>query len=90
MIGKVVEKDGVKVVCELEKIEKKDIFYYAKFYGIPVYFQPEENEIVGRNWFYDFLLDLLLKLFGTFLFSENVFNIKIEHKVITRQEIECC
>ena len=66
--------------------DKKDIFYYAKFFGIPIYFQPEENEIVGRNWFCNLLLRLI-EPFEPFLISENGFKIVIEHRTITRQEI---
>ena len=29
-------------------MDKQDIFYYAKLNGVPVYFQPEENEVIGR------------------------------------------
>lgn len=68
-------------------MNKQDIFYYAKFYGIPVYFQPEENEIIGRNWFYDFLLNRIIIPF-ILLFGVNEFAIKIEHRTIKREEIE--
>ena len=37
-------------------MNKKDIFYYAKLNGVPVYFQPEENEVIGRNWFCNLML----------------------------------
>jgi len=67
--------------------DKKDIFYYAKYFGIPIYFQPEENEIVGRNWFCNLLLGLI-EPFEPFLISENGFKIVIEHRTITRQEIK--
>ena len=66
--------------------DKKDIFYYAKFYGIPIYYQPEENEIIGRNWF----CDLLLRLFEPIepFICKDGFRIAIKHKTITRQEIK--
>ena len=64
-------------------MNKKDIFYYAKFYGIPIYFQPEENEIVGRNWLCNVILDII----EPFIISEQ-FKIKIYNKTITREEIE--
>ena len=41
-------------------MNKQDIFYYAKLNGVPVYFQPEENEMVGRNRFYNFILNLVI------------------------------
>ena len=63
--------------------DKKDIFYYARFYGIPIYFQPEENEIVGINWFWNILLTII----EPFIVSQQ-FKIKIYNKTITRQEIK--
>lgn len=68
-------------------MNKRNIFYYAKFYGIPVYFQPEENEMIGRNCFYDFLLKYFAIPF-VLLFGGNEFAVKIEHRTITREEIE--
>ena len=67
--------------------DKKDIFYYAKFYGIPVYFQPEENEIRGRNLFWNVLLNILEPFIRIFP-AEEGFPIEIENKTITREEIE--
>lgn len=68
-------------------MNKRDIFYYAKFYGIPVYYQPEENEIIGRNRFYDFLLNWIVIPFVLF-FGDDEFAVKIERRTITREEIE--
>ncbi len=68
-------------------MNKRDIFYYAKFYGIPVYFQPEENEMIGRNCFYNFLLNRIVIPF-VLLLDVNEFAVKIEHRTITREEIE--
>ena len=68
-------------------IDKKDLFYYAKFNGIPVYFQPEENEIVGRNRFCEFLL-IITAPFERFFISEKGFKIVIEHRTITRHELK--
>lgn len=68
-------------------MDKQDIFYYAKFYGIPVYYQPEENEMIGRNWFYNFLLDWIIIPFVLF-FGDDEFAVKIECRTITREEIE--
>lgn len=62
--------------------DKKDVFYFASLYGISCFFQPEENEVVGRNWFCKLLLDIQ----EFFRYSE--FRIEIEHRTITREEIE--
>lgn len=40
---------------ELEKIEYT---HYAKFYGVPTYYNINTHEIVGRNYFYSLLLDV--------------------------------
>lgn len=82
MIGQVFEKDGKRYIVPM-----KDIFYYAKLNGIPVYFQPEENEIVGRNWFCELLLKVIM-VFEPLFVSEEGFKIEIEHRTITREEIE--
>jgi len=68
-------------------MNKHDIFYYAKLNGVPVYFQPEENEMVGRNWFYNLLLDIVLT-FVVFFCNEEEFKIEIENRTIKREEIE--
>jgi hypothetical protein len=68
-------------------MNKRDIFYYAKFYGIPVYYQSEENEMVGRNWFYNLLLDIVLT-FVVFFCNEEEFKLEIENRTIKREEIE--
>ena len=67
-------------------MNNEDIFYYAKLYKIPIYFQPEHNEVVGRNSFCEFLLKLFI-LFEPLFVSEEGFKIEIEHKTITREEI---
>lgn len=67
-------------------MNKKDYFYYAKFYGIPVYFQPETNEVIGRNWFYNLLLYLITP-FEPFFVSEEGYKIEVENRTIKRQEI---
>ncbi len=66
-------------------MNEKDIFYYAKLHKIPIYFQPETNEVIGRNIFCDFLL-WLIEPFEPFI-CKNGFRIAIKHKTITRQEI---
>ena len=70
--------------------DKKDVFYYAKLYGIPIYFQPEENEVVPRNAFCGFLLLLLALIILPILrlIPDNAeFGVKIYHKTITREEL---
>lgn len=70
--------------------DKKDFFYYAKLYGIPIYFQPEENEVVPRNVFCGFLLFLLALIFlpiSRFIPDDAEFGIKIYKKTITREEL---
>ena len=68
-------------------MNKKDYFYYAKFYGIPVYFQPEENEMVGRNRFYNLLLDLVIPVILFFSDAED-FGLTIENRTIKREDID--
>lgn len=68
-------------------MDKRDIFYYAWFYGIPVYYQPEENEMVGRNRFYNFLLDLVIPVILFFSDAEE-FGLTIEHRTIKREDIK--
>lgn len=38
------------------KINKQDYTHYAKFYGIPCYFNDDNGELTGRNKIYDWLL----------------------------------
>lgn len=64
---------------------KEDTFYYAKYNGIPCYFQPEENELIGRNKVCDILLDIAL--FFNILFG-NKFKLKLEHRTIARRDIK--
>lgn len=70
---------------------RKDIFYYARFYGIPIYYQPEEGdeEIVGRNWFCQKLVDLVCEILFIKMIFVGDFDYKIVlyEKTITRQEI---
>lgn len=72
-------------------MNKKDIFYYARFYEIPVYYQPEEDdeEIVGRNWFCQKLVDIVccILFIKVILFGDFNYKMVIYDKTITRQEI---
>lgn len=67
-------------------MNKQDIFYYAKLHKIPIYFQPEDNEVVGRNLFCEFLL-WLIQPFEPLFVSEKGFKIEIEHRTITRDKL---
>ena len=68
-------------------MNKEDIFYYAKMNGIPIYFQPENNEVVPRNRFFEWLMDIQDSIYNTFGTPEQ-FKIIVYKKTITRQEIE--
>ena len=37
--------------------DKSKYTHYARVLYIPAYFNIETNEIVGRNWMYDFLIN---------------------------------
>lgn len=69
--------------------DKKDVFYFASLYGVSIFYQPEDNEIVPRNAFCGFVLDICL------LFAQPIcdflgigFPIKIYNRTITRQELK--
>ena len=81
------QKDISKAKKFLGVLDKKDYFYYARYCKIPIYFQPETNEIIGRNWFWELLLRVIV-VFEPLFVSEEGFKIEIEHRTITREEIE--
>ena len=64
-------------------MEKKDYFYYGCYYGVPIYLQPEKNEIVARNKIGDFLLDYIAIPIGMHLGHR----IRVFKKTITRQKL---
>ena len=33
---------------------------YSELYRIPIWYKEETEEIVGRNWFYDLILDIVV------------------------------
>lgn len=39
---------------------KERFTHYAKFYGIPCYFNDSNDELVGRNKIYDLALDIAI------------------------------
>lgn len=65
--------------------EKTDIFYYGYFYGVPVFFQPETNELLPRNRLYLYLLHLVIPVVGQFT---NEFGVKLIHRTITREKLK--
>ena len=73
---------------EVKMSDKKDIFYYAKLYGvIPIYFQPENNEVIPRNWFWEAILWALEPFEPLFVNPDVGFRIDVIHKTITREEL---
>ena len=66
-------------------MNKEDYYYYGTLYGIPIYFQPDVSEVVPRNKFYGFLLDLLIPFYS--YLSMKGFAVKIYKKTITREEL---
>lgn len=69
--------------------DKKDVFYYASYCRVPVYFQPEDNEVVPRNKFCGLLLEICdLLITPVYVFLGNGFPIKIYKKTITREELK--
>ena len=66
-------------------MRKEDYFYYGLLYGIPIYYQPEEKEVVPRNKFYEFLFHL----YAIFMlpFTDRI-EVKIFKKTITREELK--
>lgn len=63
-------------------MNKHDVFYYAKLNGVPIYFQPDDNEVVPRNIFCKLLLDIQ-EFFGYL-----DFRVTLYHKTIKREEIK--
>lgn len=39
-------------------MRKPDKFKYAYYRSIPAFFNEETDELIGRNWLYDKLIDL--------------------------------
>ena len=68
--------------------DKKDIFYFASLYGISCFFQPEENEIVPRNAFCGFMIDVCdIFAIPILSFLGCGFPIKVYKRTITREEL---
>lgn len=60
----------------------------ARFGGIPAYFNEATNEIRGRNWLCDMLLNVVLWLaeLGAFGFMEE-WAIQVSNEALTPREI---
>lgn len=66
-------------------MDKKDYFYYGKLYGIPIYYQPEEKEVVPRNK----LCEMLFHLYAIIILPlTSRIEVKIKKKTITREELK--
>lgn len=70
---------------EIENLDE-DYFYYAKLFGVPCYFNPLDNEVIGRNKLCDFLIDNII-LPITDLFGVE-YKFKIYKRTTTRKEIQ--
>lgn len=49
----------------------------AKYRGIPCYLNPINNEIIGKNFFYEFLIDIIM-WFDINIFMVDEFPIWVE------------
>ena len=47
--------------------------YKAKFYGIPCYFEPEENKLYGRIKIFDYAISLMTFIHCGFSFVSEIF-----------------
>lgn len=56
---------------------KREYTHYAKFYGIPCYFNDDTSELVGRNKLFELLLDGAIWIEARFPSSEYGFPIEI-------------
>jgi len=48
----------------------------GSYWGIPIYFNPENNEVKGRNWFFDFLISIVVWVDALSLCILNAFGIE--------------
>jgi hypothetical protein len=63
----------------------------AKFYGIPCYYEAQNNVLEGRNWFYDKLIigATIFHQFCNFLFDlDYPFRIELDVSNLTDEERE--
>lgn len=70
---------------EIENLDE-DYFYYAKLFGVPCYFNPLENEVIGRTKLCDFLIDNIILPITDLLGIEYKF--EVYNRITTREEIE--
>lgn len=59
----------------------KKYTHYAKFYGIPCYFNADTDELDGRNWFYEKLLLVAIWIESNFPSNDYGFPIKITGEI---------
>lgn len=61
-------------------MEENYYTHLAELYGFKCYYNIENNEVIGTNWFNDNLIDLFIWIDTTF-FSNEYFAIKIISKL---------
>lgn len=59
----------------------KNYTHYAKFYGIPCYFNKNNDALDGRNWFYDKLLIVAVWIESEFPSNDDGFPIEITGEI---------
>lgn len=62
-------------------MNKQDYTHYAKFYGIPCYFNNDTNALDGRNIFFGWLLDAALWIELKFPSVDDGFPIQITREI---------
>jgi len=60
---------------------KREYTHYAKFYGVPCYFNEHTSELAGRNRFYEWLLGIMVWIEANFPSSEHGFPIEIGNEL---------
>lgn len=63
-------------------INKQEYTHYAKFYGIPCYFNEATNALDGRNRFYGFLLNIAIWVEKELPSNEEGFPIQITGEIL--------
>lgn len=61
--------------------DKSRFTHYAKFYGIPCYFNESNDELAGRNKIFDLALDLAIFIEQLIPSNPNGFPIQIIEKI---------
>lgn len=60
---------------------KREYTHYAKFYGVPCYWNNETDEIIGRNKLYELLLSAMIWIECKFPSNPDGFPIEIGAKL---------